>query len=95
MNAAPELTVALGWLGTVLVIASYAQSNLWRLRVISMVASVALVIFNVALGIWSNVVLELALVGINVVRLVRRPAVDPAPGPLAELKVADRAATAA
>jgi hypothetical protein len=94
MNAAPELTVALGWLGTVLVIASYAQSNLWRLRVISMVASVALVIFNVALGIWSNVVLELALVGINVVRLVRGPGAPPAVPEIAP-RVAEHAATSA
>ena len=72
MSAVPDLTVALGWLGTALVILSYAQSNVRTLRVLSMVASVVLVAFNAVLGIWSNVVLEIALVGINVARLRKR-----------------------
>lgn len=95
MSAAPALTVGLGWLGTVLVIASYAQSSVWRLRVISMVASAVLIVFNIALGIWSNVVLELALVGINVVRLARRRVAAPAAVPVAGPNVAGRAATPA
>lgn len=72
MNAAPDLTLAVGWLGTALVILSYAQSNVRMLRIISMVASIVLVAFNVALGIWSNVALEIALVAINVARLRKR-----------------------
>lgn len=72
MNAAPDLTLAFGWLGTALVIVSYAQSNVRMLRVISMIASIVLVIFNAALGIWSNVALEVALVAINVARLRKR-----------------------
>lgn len=74
MIAAESLTVTLGWMGTALVILSYAQTNVRRLRTVSMVASTVLVVFNLTLGIWSNVVLEVALVGINVTRL-RRPAV--------------------
>ena len=85
-------TVALGWAGTVLVIASYAQANVRRLRMVSLVASAVLVVFNVVLGIWPNVALELALVTINLVRLARRPAQVPdltpgdrSPGALIEL----------
>jgi len=66
------ITPALGWLGTALVVGSYAQSDVRTLRVLSMFASIALVAFNVMLGIWSNVALEIALVTINVARLARR-----------------------
>jgi hypothetical protein len=63
------LLTALGWLGTALVIVSYAQPDVARLRMVSLVASVVLVAFNAALGVWSNVALEVALVVINLMRL--------------------------
>jgi hypothetical protein len=63
------LLTALGWLGTALVIVSYAQADVARLRMVSLVASVVLVAFNAALGVWSNVALEVALVVINLMRL--------------------------
>lgn len=65
------MITALGWLGTGLVVLSYAQPNEMRLRRLSLVASVVLIVFNAALGIWSNVVLEVMLVGINGARLRR------------------------
>lgn len=65
------MITALGWLATALVIASYAQASVVRLRRLSLVASVLLIAFNAALGIWSNVALEVALVVINVERLRR------------------------
>lgn len=65
------MITALGWLGTALVIASYAQPNVARLRRISLIASAVLIAFNAALGIWSNVALEVALVVINLERLRR------------------------
>jgi hypothetical protein len=65
------MITALGWLGTALVIASYAQPNVARLRRISLIASVVLIAFNALLGIWSNVALEVALVVINLARLRR------------------------
>ncbi len=65
------MITALGWLATALVIASYAQANVVRLRRLSLVASVLLIAFNAVLGIWSNVALEVALVVINVERLRR------------------------
>ena len=63
------MITALGWLGTALVALSYAQPDEARLRRISLLASVALISFNLALGIWSNVALEVALVVINTARL--------------------------
>ena len=65
------MITALGWLGTALVIASYAQPNVARLRRISLIASLVLIAFNAALGIWSRVALEVALVVINVTQLWR------------------------
>ena len=65
------MITALGWLGTALVIASYAQPNVARLRRISLIASAVLIAFNAVLGIWSNVALEVALVVINLERLRR------------------------
>lgn len=70
MDAA-MITTALGWLGTLLVLASYAQPNVGRLRQVSLLASVVLIAFNLSLGIWSNIVLEVALVGINLGQLLR------------------------
>lgn len=65
------ITTALGWLGTALVLASYAQPNVARLRQVSLLASVVLIAFNLSLGIWSNIALEVALVGINLEQLRR------------------------
>jgi hypothetical protein len=61
----------LGWVGAALVLASYAQSNTIRLRQINLLASVAMLTFNVALRIWPSVVLELALAVVNVRRLAQ------------------------
>jgi hypothetical protein len=60
-----------GWLGAALVLASYAQSNTVRLRQINLLASVAMLSFNVVLGIWPNVALELALAVVNIRRLLQ------------------------
>jgi hypothetical protein len=83
------MITALGWLATALVIASYAQASVTRLRRLSLVASVLLIVFNAALGIWSNVALEVALVMINLVRLLTSrdeeaatsPELDDSPAP--------------
>ena len=69
-----------GWLGAALVLVSYAQHNTIRLRQISLLAGAALVSFNLILGVWPNVALELALAVVNVRRLIqlRRPTARPA-----------------
>ena len=65
----------LGWLGALLALVAYSQTRAARFRQIALLSSVALLTFNVLLGIWSNVVLESALGIVNVGRLVqlRRP----------------------
>ncbi len=78
------MITALGWLGTALVIASYAQPNVARLRRISLIASVVLIAFNALLGIWSNVALEVALVVINLARLYRDETEADAPAAIGE-----------
>ncbi len=70
----------IGWLGAALVLVSYAQHNTIRLRQISLLAGAALLSFNLILGVWPNVALELALAVVNLRRLIqlRRPTTPPA-----------------
>ena len=61
----------LGWTGALLALVAYAQTGAARLRQIALLSSVALLSFNVLLGIWSNVALEFALAIVNVRRLLQ------------------------
>ncbi len=61
----------LGWTGAGLALLAYAQTGAARLRQIALLSSVALLTFNVVLGIWSNVALESALGAVNLRRLVQ------------------------
>ena len=65
------MVTALGWIGAVLALAAYAQTGTARLRQIALASSLALLTFNALLGIWSNVVLESALVAVNIRRLLQ------------------------
>ena len=65
------MVTLLGWLGAILALAAYAQTRTARFRQIALLSSVALLTFNVLLGIWSNVALESALGIVNVRRLVQ------------------------
>ncbi|MEP7112114.1 MAG: hypothetical protein ABI862_02510 [Ilumatobacteraceae bacterium] len=70
------MITVLGWIGALLALLAYAQTGTVRFRQIALLSSVALLTFAVLLGIWSNVVLESALVAVNVRRLLQlqRPA---------------------
>ncbi len=64
----------LGWAGSVLLVYSLLQTRVLRFRVLNLVASVALVLFNLLLGIWPMVAMNGVLAAINVwfiVKLVR------------------------
>ncbi len=61
----------LGWLGAGFAVVSYAQTRTARLRQLSLVASLSLLIFNVLMRIWSNVALESVLGLVNAYRLVQ------------------------
>jgi hypothetical protein len=66
-----SLTIAtIGWTGSVLVVISLMQSNLRRLRVLSLVASVLHGVFNTVLGIGPGIALNIALVAINGYHLI-------------------------
>ena len=65
------MTTLLGWLGAGLALVSYAQTRTARLRQISILASMALLSFNLLLGIWSNVALESTLGVVNLYRLMQ------------------------
>ncbi|MDP9464267.1 MAG: YgjV family protein [Actinomycetota bacterium] len=69
------MVTMLGWLGAMFALVAYAQTGAARFRQIALLSSLALLTFNVLLGIWSNVALESALAVVNVRRLIqlRRP----------------------
>ena len=55
----------IGWLGSGLVVLSLIQQDIRRLRQVNLAASIALGIFNVALGISSMIALNAVLAGVN------------------------------
>ncbi len=71
----------LGWFGAGLVLLSYAQHDGRRLRQVNLAASVALLVFHVALGVWPSVAMELAVAAVNLRRLRQRRPVDDSPRP--------------
>lgn len=66
------MIAAMGWLGSGLVVTSLIQRDINRLRQVNLAASVALVIFNLALGIWSMIVLNIVLAAVNGYHLLMR-----------------------
>ena len=62
----------MGWLGSGLVVASLLQSDVRRLRQINLAASIALGIFNVALGIGSMIALNVVLASVNGYYLLKK-----------------------
>jgi hypothetical protein len=61
--------MVLGWLGAGLAVVSYSQTSTTRLRQIGLISSLALLSFNLLMGIWSNVALESVLGIVNARRL--------------------------
>jgi hypothetical protein len=80
------MITTIGWVGATLVLLSYAQTNTARLRQINLLASVAMLTFNIAMRIWPSVVLELLLGVVNARRLLQlrsRPVAAPIEQPQA------------
>ncbi len=65
------MIAVLGWFGSALVVGSLIQRDVRRLRQLNLAAAVALGIFNVVLGIWSMIVLNVALATVNSFHLLR------------------------
>ncbi len=61
----------LGWVGSAVLVWSLLQTQLVRLRVINLVGSAVLLVYNGLLGVWPMVGLNVVLAGINVSYLVR------------------------
>jgi hypothetical protein len=66
-----DVVTLLGWIGAVFALLAYAQTRVARFRQIALLSSIALLTFNVLLGIWSNVALESTLAIVNIRRLVQ------------------------
>jgi hypothetical protein len=65
---------ALGWAGSALLVFSLLQARVLRFRLLNLVASCTLTVFNAMLVVWPMVAMNLVIAGINVwfiVRLVR------------------------
>ena len=66
---------ALGWAGSALLVYSLMQARVLRFRVLNLVASLILTVFNAALGIVPMIALNAVLAGINtwfIIRLTRQ-----------------------
>ena len=57
---------ALGWVGSALLVYSLLQARVLRFRVLNLVASLVLVVFNALISVWPMVAMNLVLAGINV-----------------------------
>lgn len=57
---------ALGWAGSVLLVYSLLQARALRFRLLNLVASLVLVLFNLLIGVWSMAAMNFVLAAINV-----------------------------
>ncbi|HEX4699259.1 MAG TPA: hypothetical protein VH857_07870 [Actinomycetes bacterium] len=57
---------ALGWAGSALLVYSLLQARVLRFRVLNLIASLVLVVFNALISVWPMVAMNLVLAGINV-----------------------------
>lgn len=74
---------ALGWLGSTLIVASLAQSRALPFRLLNLASAVVLLVFNLAIGLWSMVVLNSVILIVNSWQL--RRLVTSGPDRLSEL----------
>lgn len=62
---------ALGWIGSAVLVWSLLQTQLSRLRIINLVGSAVLVVYNALVGVWPMVGLNVVLAAINVWHLTQ------------------------
>jgi cytoskeletal protein RodZ len=55
----------LGWLGSALIVASLAQDRPVPFRLLNLVSAVVLLVFNLAIGLWSMVALNVVIIAVN------------------------------
>ena len=82
-SAGGDMIDALGWFGSALIVASLMLRRQAPFRVLNLASAVVLLAFNLAIGLWSMVVLNVAILTVNawhLGRLGRRTAaLTPAP----------------
>ena len=62
---------ALGWFGSALLIYSLLQARILRLRVLNTVACLILIVFNLMIGVWPMVAMNVVLAAINLFFIIR------------------------
>lgn len=62
---------ALGWAGSALLVWSLLQARILRLRVLNLIGSVVLLVFNTLIEVWPMVALNAVIAAINIFYLVR------------------------
>ncbi len=62
---------ALGWAGSALLVVSLLQARVLRFRLLNLVASCTLTVFNALIGVWPMVAMNVVLAGINTWFLTR------------------------
>jgi len=82
-SAVDDVIQALGWFGSALVVASLALRRPVPFRVVNLASAIVLLVFNLAIGLWPMVLLNVAILAVNtwqLAKLVRRsPVLGPAP----------------
>lgn len=66
-----DLLSIIGWAGSALVVVSLLQTRILRLRLLNLLGCVVLTGFNLAIGVWPMVGMNVVLVAINIVFLWR------------------------
>ena len=72
---------ALGWFGSALLIYSLIQARILRLRILNTVACLILIVFNLMIGVWPMVAMNVVLAAINlyfIIKLLRERTDDQA-----------------
>ena len=72
---------ALGWFGSALLIYSLLQARILRLRILNTVACLILIVFNLMIGVWPMVAMNVVLAAINlyfIIKLLRERTDDQA-----------------
>jgi len=57
---------AAGWAGSILLVVSILQGGMLRLRILNLIASIILVAYNLLVGVWPMVAMNLAVAVIDI-----------------------------
>jgi hypothetical protein len=63
------MTQTLGWFGSALIVASLVTRQPIRFRLLNLASAVVLLVFNIAIGLWSMVALNIVILVVNVWQL--------------------------